>query len=176
MRFTNPVKSVAALDLSQGNVVADFGSGSGVLSIQIAHRIGTTGTVYSIDIQKELVETLHTNALESGLSNIEVIWGNVEEDGGSKLNDEFVDAVVCSNLLFQVEEKDGVLKEAHRILKHGGKLLIVDWVGSFGNLGPTEDMVFNETDARQYAKDAGFNFQKEVPAKEYHYGLVFTKE
>ena len=58
--------------------------------------------------------------------------------------DASVDAVIISDLLFHVEHKNQVLQEAHRILRAGGRILVVDWRESFGGVGPEPDHVISE--------------------------------
>jgi ubiquinone/menaquinone biosynthesis C-methylase UbiE len=131
--------------------------------------------VYAIEVQKDLLENIRRAASSEGLDNIETLWGDVEEIGGSKLGDSTADVVVISNLLFQAEDKSGVIKEASRVLKPGGKLAIIDWSDSYGNLGPTPDMVFDEEDAKKLLSDTDFTSEGGFDAGEHHYGLIYIK-
>lgn len=175
MPFTNPKGTLIRAGLREGNVIADFGSGSGAYSIEAGKLAGNSGKVYSIDIQKDLLSHVNNNAREAGLSNVETIWGDVEVEGGTSLREDMIDCVIISNLLFQTEDKEELLKEARRILKPGGKLLLVDWKESFGNMGPTKEMVIDEHSARNLFINNGFTERETFNAGDHHYGIIFEK-
>lgn len=173
--FTDPTKNVEQFTLKLGSSVADLGSGSGHHSLALAGAIGEKGKVYAVDIQKDLLTKLKSEANQRGFFNIEVVWGDVEKIGGSRIKAEFLDAVLISNLLFQVEQKEVLIKEACRILKRNGRLLLIDWTDSFGGLGPSGVAVVSKEKARELFLQNGFAFDHEIQAGEHHYGLIFRK-
>lgn len=173
--FSDPEKNIAQFFLKDGMIVADFGAGTGAYAVAAAKRVGERGRVYAIDVQKELLPSVKTAAAKAGLSNIEILWGDIEELYGTKMADKSADAAIISNVLFQSGNKSGLLNEAGRILKGGGMLLLVDWVDSFGGLGPHSDHVIKKNDARRMLEDAGFAYERDIDAGEHHYGMVFRK-
>lgn len=173
--FTNPDANVTELGVFEGMMVADLGSGAGAYIEPLARRAGETGRVYAVEVQKEFFTNIKDLASTHGLKNVETIWGDIERLGGTKLKDESIDAAVLSNVLFQAEDKAGLLAEIKRILKKGGKLLLVDWQESFGGLGPSRDMVVSASAARTLCEQAGFSVKKEFNAGEHHYGFVLVK-
>ncbi|HDQ16767.1 MAG TPA: methyltransferase domain-containing protein [Candidatus Vogelbacteria bacterium] len=176
MNISEIKKHLEKLNLVPGERVADFGAGSGIYTIEAARQIGHKGKVYAIEIQKELLEKIKQLASQESLDNIEYFWGDLEENGGSKLGDSSVDAVILANIIFQVEKKDILLQEAYRVLKPLGRLLIIDWSGSYSNLGPPEEYVVKEEEANQLAAQAGLHQEDNFRAGDYHYGLIFTKQ
>ena len=176
MAFSDPRKNVGELELREGVRVADFGAGSGHYVNVLAKVVGESGRVYAIDIQKDLLRRIKNLSSNEHAGNIEVIWGDIEESGGSKLAEESMDAVVISNLLFQVEHRRAVVDEAKRVLKRGGKVLLVDWADSFGGLGPRSGDVVKSESARALFGEAGFSLERELAdAGEHHYGFIFKK-
>lgn len=175
MNFSDPAKNIAYLGLREGMHVADFGSGSGAYSLAASARVGSSGRVVAIDVQKDLLERLDRQARESGARNLEVLWGDIDEPGGSKLAAQSEDAVVIGNVLFQSEHKNVLIEEAKRVLKPGGGVLVVDWADSFGGLGPQQSAVVTKDAAKQFFTGKGFVFETEFPAGEHHYGLIFRK-
>lgn len=155
--------------------VADFGAGSGAYALAAARAVGPDGKVYAIDVKKEVLARLKKEATERRLYNVEVLRGDVGKLGGSGLRDGAVDAVIISNILFQIEDKQVFAREVGRVLKKGGKVLIVDWSQSFGGIGPEAGAVFREDAARELFTGAGFSFERSIDAGAYHYGLVFKK-
>lgn len=175
MSFSDPQKNIAQFGLEEGMTVADFGAGSGAYALAAARRVGSSGKVYAIDIQRELLSKIKHAAQDAGLANIEVLWGDIDEPNGAELPDESVDAIILSNILFQLEKKDAALREAWRLLKKGGRALVVDWNESYGGLGPVEKSVVTKEAARELFSAAGFREEKVIDAGGYHYGVIFKK-
>lgn len=175
MDFSDPKKNVEQLHLREGMSVADFGAGSGAYSIAAAQTVGDSGKVYAIEVQKDLLQKLKNEATNGGFHNIEALWGDIEVLHGTKIRDHAVDAVIISNVLFQAEDKRGVLNEAKRILRPGGSLLVIDWVDSFGGLGPHPDEVMTQAAAKKLCTEALFAYEKDIEAGGHHYGMIFKK-
>jgi len=176
MAFVNPQESVARLGLREGMVVADFGTGTGAYALACGSRVGTSGKVYAIDINKDLFPPLREKAQNEGIYNIEAIWGDVEEEGGTGLMTGLCDAVIISNILFQAEYKDVLTGEVNRVLKHGGRAFVVDWTDSHGHLGPTPEMVFNKDMAHELFSRHGFREITNFETGDHHYAIIFEKE
>lgn len=174
MSFAKPEENIKPLGLSAGKHVADIGAGTGHYAFAAARIVGAEGRVYAIDVQKDLLDRVHQEAEQKGLRNVHVIWGDAETVGGTKLKVDAVDAVIASNILFQVESKSGFVHEVKRILKKGGKVLVVDWSESFAGLGPNPQHVVSENIARELFENNGFALEKTFDAGAHHYGLVFT--
>ena len=173
--FLNPLHNVEQFGIMEGMHVADFGAGSGFYTIACAKKVGDAGKVYAVDIQKELLLKIKDEARKQNLDNVEIIWGDLDKEGGSKLSSASIDAVIISNVLFQAEDKASFAKEADRVLKPKGRILLVDWLNSFGNLGPTSEMIFSKEEARKIFEENGFSFDREIDAGAHHYGMVFKK-
>lgn len=175
MSFIDPKNNINQFELSRGMRVADLGAGSGFYTIEAAKIVGSDGRVYAVDVQKELLDRIKISAHNEQLFNVEVIWGDIEKIGGTKLADSSIDAVVVSNILFQIEDKDNFLTEIRRILKPNGRILIVDWTSSFGGIGPAPEVVFTEEKAKELFERNRFSFVKNISAGDNHYGIIFRK-
>ena len=98
--------------------------------------------------------------------------GNAEKLGGTKIGDNIVDAVIASNILFQVVDKEKFILEIKRILKPQGKVLLIDW--SESSIMKTTNIV-PKTKARSMFEQKGFVFEREINAGEHHYGMILVK-
>lgn len=175
MSFANPEKNITHVGLSAGMSVADIGAGTGHYTLLAASLVGREGEVYAVDIQKDLLDRLASDVQEKGLRNVHVLWGDAENVGGTKIRQDAVDVVIVSNVLFQTESKSSFVHEIHRILKKGGKLLLIDWSESFAGLGPAPQQVVSEDIARNLFEKNGFELLKDFEAGAHHYGMVFRK-
>jgi ubiquinone/menaquinone biosynthesis C-methylase UbiE len=172
--FSDPQNNVLQFGLREGMRVGDLGSGIGHYALAVAPIIGGEGKVYAIDIQEDILSRVKDAARERNLYNVETIWGNFEKIGGTTLRDHTLDAIILSNVLFQLEHKEGALAEIKRILKPGGKLLVVDWAGAYGGMGPAPEHVVSESDAEELFITGGFHKTKDFRAGPHHYSIVFT--
>ncbi len=176
MTFSDPEKNLKQFGLSGAHNVADLGAGSGFFTFAAAKMLhGGLGKVYACEVLPEMVETVRADAVRHKLTNVEVLWANVEAKGGTKLADESMDAVIASNILFQVEDKNAFCKEAARILKPKGRLLLIDWTESFGHMGPHPDEVVSKEKALKLFERAGLTPSGAIDAGAHHYGIILKK-
>lgn len=173
--FLNPQSIVAQFGIIPGMQVADIGAGSGAYSILLAKAVGDSGRVFAVDVQQNLLTRLKSIAEAEHLHNMEIIWGDGEKIGGTKLKDDFLDVAVVSNVLFQAENKAGLVSEVKRILKKGGRVFVIDWSESFDNLGPTANMIVAPATAKEMFKKAGFEIADNFLAGAHHYGFTARK-
>lgn len=173
--FLNPDSIISSLNIKPGYKVADFGSGSGYFALLIGAIIGSDGLVTAIDVLQGKLDTLKSAAQARGLFNISYIRGDLEVFGSSKLNDSSQDMALLTNILFQSQKKLDILKEAHRVLKIGGELVVVDWdpTSMFGS--KEAGWKFSKEECKQLASGIGFNFDREITATNDHWGLIFKK-
>ena len=174
MAFSDPTHNIEQFRIQYGMRVADFGAGSGFYSLAASRAVGPHGHVYAVDVQKDLLTKLKNDAMKAGLANVEVVWGDIEHLGGSKIREGSIDAVIMSNVLFQMPDKATPALEAKRILKpHTGKVLVVDWRDTGSGMGPQAEHLFSQDKAREVFEKAGFTFDSSIAAGDHHYGLVF---
>ena len=173
--FSEPQKNIAELGIEHGMKVVDLGAGSGFYTIEAAKKVGPSGRVYAVDVQQDLLNKIKNSGSMAGMHNIEVIWGNIEKLGGTKLREAIADRVILSNTLFQIAEadRDNLALEVKRILKIGGKLLVVDW-NSGSPLSPKT--LIPKMLAEGIFQKIGFKIDKSFDAGDHHYGIIFKKQ
>lgn len=174
MHFADPTANVLQMGLREGMKVADLGAGSGHYALAAANIVGKSGRVYAVDVQEDVLKHIRDKAVDKELSNIETVWGDIEKQGGTKLKDHTIDAAILSNVLFQLEDRDATISEVKRILIPNGKLMIVDWAGAYGGLGPAGEAIVPEPDAEAMFIKAGFHKVKDFRGGPHHYSLLFT--
>lgn len=175
--FSDPKKIIESLPIDAHYHVADFGAGSGAYTKALVESLSSnrSGRVYAIDVQKELLESLHGDLPEQKHEVVHTVWSDLESDKGSQLRDDSIDMVCIANMLFQTDDPAAVIHEAYRVLKPEALCLIVDWSDSFGNIGPKESEIMNTDQVKEMAQKKGFEFVKNIDAGEHHFGLIFKK-
>lgn len=174
-RFVQPSVVTSHFHLREGDVVADYGAGSGFYTEALSQAVGHSGKVFACEIQKELVERIGDLVRSRGLSNVDVKWCDIEDPAGVPIADGQLDVAVLINTFFQFENKATGLQEIMRTLRPGGKFILIDWSDSFGGVGPHPNDVVIEDSARAYAESAGFVYERSFDAGDHHYGLAFRK-
>jgi ubiquinone/menaquinone biosynthesis C-methylase UbiE len=172
--FSSPHEIVLQLGLREGMKVGDFGAGTGHYARTAAAVVGPTGRVYAIDVQEDVLKHLKLNTHEHYQDIISTVWGDIEKPGGTHLRDASLDAVIIANTLFQIENRAGLLGEIKRVLVPGGKLMLVDWAGSYGGMGPSPERVVTEHEAEDFFIGNGFHKVKSFRAGPHHYGILFS--
>jgi ubiquinone/menaquinone biosynthesis C-methylase UbiE len=168
--FLNPNEVLNQLEIKEGMIAADFGSGSGGWAIPLAKRL-KSGKVYAIDVQEEMLSALRGKAEIENIFNIETKRTDVAK--GTEIRANSLDLVLLTNILFQNENKEKILSEATRVLSPGGQILAVDWLERAA-MGPTGGRVSAE-EVKRIAKEIGLKVQKEFNASAFHWGLIFSK-
>ncbi len=155
--------------------MADLCCGSGFFARAAARAVGQDGVVWAVDPNPGMLPRLKNLAMGEGLHNIEVVRGTLEKPGGTKLPDATMDVAILANALFSIENKDAAAAEAYRVLRKAGRLVLVDWTGSHGGLGPHADHVVTRAHAQKIFEAAWFAQAEDIPAGAYHWGLILRK-
>jgi len=166
---------VAQMGVVPGNSAADLGCGSGYITIVLARAVGKDGIVSAVDVMVEPLESLRAKAEEGGYKNIREIRADLEVLGSTKIPDASQDFSVLANILFQSQKKDAIIAEAIRILKPGGRLVIVDWKKGVKGFGPPDELRTDEQALTTMATTAGVRFERTIDAGIYYIGLMFIK-
>ncbi|GBE17069.1 hypothetical protein BMS3Abin15_00905 [bacterium BMS3Abin15] len=173
-KFINPDAIISKISISKDSIVADFGCGSGYFSIPIARAI-EEGKLYSLDVLPQALESVESQAKIGGISNIVTKRVNLEKEKGSGLEEGSIDWVILKDMLFQNKNKEVVLKEAHRILKPGGKILVIEWGDRNLSVGPDKGIRISSEELEKFVEGQRFRIEEKVDAGDFHYGLIATK-
>ena len=173
-QFLKPDELLSSVGVSPEAVIADFGCGNGYYSVAAGILVGAKAQVFALDLMEDALSQTASLAKLTGLHNIITKLCNLETIRGSSLADTSCDLIILASILHQVENKENLLREAYRILKTGGKVLVVEWekVASFG---PEHKIRVMKEEVKKLAEKLGFRPEKELPAGSFHYALLFKK-
>ncbi len=173
--FSDPTENIEYLDLEPGMKVVDVGAGSGHHAILIARALGESGTVYALEVQKDLLARLKSEATSEHLTNLEVVWTDIEKLEGSHIRSGTIDRVFASNVLYQIYDKQSAINEMHRMLRVGGLIVVVDWAEASSMVSHFRDQIIPKSEVERLLGNRGFDKVREWNPGNHHYGIVFKK-
>lgn len=157
--------------------VANLGCGvSGHFVYPVADRVGVKkGKVFAVDILRTVLERVARRAKQDNYTNVETVWSNLELFGATKIEAGSLDVELLINVLYQSHRRAEILREAIRMLKKDGRLLVVEWKSTATPLGPPVEERVKKDLLEEAGKKLGLKPEEEFEAGPYHYGLVFVK-
>lgn len=160
-----------------GMRVADMGAGrEGTFVFTAARMVTVTGHVYALDVVKEVLGALEASAQSQGLDNVTTVWTDLELYGATaQVADGSLDLGILSDTLFQSPEKEDMMRECLRMVKSGGKMLIVEWKPAETAIGPPAQQRVNPDEVRRLAQQLQLQVVDEFEAGEYHWGMILQK-
>lgn len=162
--------------IGDGNIVADLGCGAtGYFVFMAARLVGKRGKVYAVDIQKTILETVARRVKVEQLSNIEIVWSNLEIFNATKIEPASLDVGLLINTLYQSRKRAEIMRESIRLIKKDGRLVVVEWENTSLPFGPPAAERVNEQNLTAAAPKLGLALTEEFTAGPCHYGLVFSK-
>jgi ubiquinone/menaquinone biosynthesis C-methylase UbiE len=173
----DPAKILKEAGLTAGQVYADFGCGTlGHFVLPASEVVGPEGRVFALDILQSALVSVRERARAARILNLETVWGDLKHKQGTRgIADASVDLVSFVNLTGLLLKDAMVIANTRRVLKTGGRLLLVDWRPE---IEMSKFMTAYTTDSellKTALEKNGFNLIKFFSAGPNHFGLLFQK-
>lgn len=119
-----PDEVIAAMELEEGDVVADIGCGTGYFARRIAKVVGDTGKVYGVDIQPEMIEFLKDLCEKEGVENVIPV---LSEETDPLLEKGSIDWMILADVYHEFQQPEPMLAKMHEALKDDGKICLLEY-------------------------------------------------
>ncbi len=154
--------------IEAGTVCVDLGSGTGVFALPMAQIVGEAGAVYAVDNSRDMLDYLVSASPGPQLKMVEA---EVSDTG---LPAGIADFCLAAFILHELPDPSVALKEAHRLLTPGGKIVIVEWrIDS--RIGPPADVKISPERARELLRTSGFDPAEDRNWSINHYVILGRK-
>jgi len=168
--FQKPHEVLAALDLKEGEVIADIGAGSGYFTFRFSRHVGETGRVYAVDISPDMIIHMNRKIRELGTKNVITILAPPDDPLLPSLP---VDRLFFCDTWHHIENQTQYLKLLKRILKPSGQLIMIDFHKKELPVGPPVEMKIAREDLISQMESANLQLAKEFTFLPYQYFLLF---
>lgn len=154
LRWLPPDEILGALQVRPGDVVADIGVGTGYFALPLARTVDTSGKVFAVDAQHEMLSLLRQKLDTASLPNVEPVHAEAHR---TNLPAGSCALVLLANIWHEFDDRKAVLREAMRILRPGGRIAILDWRTDVEPVaGPPLNHRIAAADAQNELRQAGF--------------------
>lgn len=171
--FFDPAHILDRLGCDRPGNVVEFGCGYGLFTVEAARR--SSGTVYALDIEPEMLAATNALARQAGMVNVQPMERDFVADG-TGLPSQSCDYAMVFNLL-HIDDPVALLREAFRVVMPGSKLGIIHWnVDPTTPRGPSMGIRPTPEQCRRWAEEAGFRFVcEELRVATWHWGLLMQR-
>ncbi|PYZ92350.1 SAM-dependent methyltransferase [Salipaludibacillus keqinensis] len=156
------------LEFSENANLMDLGAGNGYFTLPLAEL--TSGDVYAVDIEPEMLGLLGVRAQEKNADNIGLIEADLED---IPLGDHTVDASVAAFVIHEVEDRVKAFREINRIMKPSSQGVIIEWAQVKGESGPPLHERLNPNTLIQEMKNTGLNLVERIDNNDVY--MIFFK-
>lgn len=170
--WNNPVEIVAAVQIPAGARVAEIGCGTGWFTYEIEKAVRPRGMVYALDKLPTMLQILETKRRQyERILTLPCGENEFELDSGE------VDVVFHANVLHETQQPEIHLREAHRVLKNGGRMIVIEWnwADEESQPGPPNTIRLEPATTQKLLEDAGFEVTEIGEAGPYHYVVQGVK-
>ncbi|HEX8464515.1 MAG TPA: class I SAM-dependent methyltransferase [Abditibacterium sp.] len=172
LSWNNPTEIVAAVGIPAGARVAEIGCGTGWFTLELERAVRPRGMVYALDKLSTMLQILETKRRHyERILTLPCGENEFELDSGE------VDIVFHANVLHETQEPEKHLREAYRVLKNGGRMIVIEWAWADeeSQPGPPNTSRLEPDTTRKLLESAGFEVGEVGDVGPYHYVVQAVK-
>ena len=173
-----PAELLEALKITEGDIVADIGTGVGFMLPYLVDAVGPGGTVWAEDIQDDFLSQVKEKIKANGWSNVKTVKGaqkDVNLPAGS------LDLAFILDVYHHLNYPEETMTTVHKAVKPGGRLIVIDFYRSREHPRMSKERRLNHIrlDRDGFASEieaVGFRLERHFDHLPHQYALVFRKD
>ena len=164
-----------SLNLKPGEIVADIGAGSGVISLRMAELLLPEGKVLAVDVQDEMLDRLKTNCEKFGVTNVEPVKSTQKSTG---LNPASIDMAIMVDVYHEFEFPYEMMTDIAQAVKPGGRVVLVEYRKEDPTVPIKEVHKMSQVQAKKEVEqpEFGLMWTETIHVLPRQHILVFTKQ
>lgn len=167
--WQKPEAVLKALNLQEGQVIADIGAGSGYFTLRLARAVGEKGRVFAVDVEEDMVAYLQQRLTKENVTNVHAMKVPPHDP---LLIDGSLDVAFVCDVYHHIEERNGYLRKLRKALKPDGRVVIVDFYQKETPIGPPMSMRLSEETVQKELLAAGLKVTEKLTFLPYQYILI----
>lgn len=172
LKILPPREILLLTGLKPGQVMVDVGAGTGFFTFPAASIVGMEGGIIATDISEDMLAMIRSRMNDENRDIIRTIHPDL--NGSDEFNNT-VDYLLMSTVLHETENPLKMLKDQYRVIKPGGRSVIVEWIKKPADKGPPVEDRIALDDLSAMMREAGFSRVDEILFNEWFYILVGEK-
>jgi ubiquinone/menaquinone biosynthesis C-methylase UbiE len=145
---------------STSKSLIDYGSGTGLVSLELSDLVDS---ILLVDSSEQMLEVAKTKISKKGLPNADILYSDFTQETPELK----ADIIIMSLVLLHIPDTKKILQELFNILNDGGKLLIIDFDKNEKISHPKVHNGFSHDELKQILSDVGFD---SIDIKTFYYG------
>jgi arsenite methyltransferase len=168
--YQKPHEVITALNLKEGEVIADIGAGSGYFTFRLAHHVGDPGRVYAVDVSPDMIVHLNRRIRDLKLTNVVTILSAPDDP---LLMDASIDRFFICDTWHHLGDRPRYLALMKKMLKPGGQVVMIEFKKAQTPVGPPMEMRIDRDDLVKEMETNGLHLEAEHTFLPHQYFLVF---
>jgi ubiquinone/menaquinone biosynthesis C-methylase UbiE len=168
-----PAEVIAALGLKNGEKIADIGAGSGYFAFRFARQVGSSGRVYAVDIDPDMILHMNKRVRDLKLTNVVTVLSAPDDP---LLAENSIDRFFVCNTWHYLKNPPKYMGLIKRMLKPGGQLIIVDYKMKAAPAGLPPEMKVPKREVMNQLETNGYKLIREHDFLPQQYFLVFSPQ
>lgn len=167
-----PEEVIRLIPIDQGMKLADIGCAIGYFTFPLAKALGESGTVFGLDISEEMLleaRKRYEKLIDTKIASVEFL---ISEENKLPFLPNTLDVAFVANVLHETEDKFEFLSEVARVLRPGGRLIIVEWAKEVMEMGPPVNKRLSLDEVIGYLKSSGFELVLHQEVGKGHYMII----
>ena len=161
------------LALKPGMAVADVGAGTGYYARRMVPLVGSSGTVYAVDVQPEMIKMLGDLAKKANLPNIRPVLCAVDN---VKLPDASIDLAIMVDVYHELEFPYEMMESVVGALKPGGRVVYVEYRAEDPKVPIKALHKMSEAQVRKEAAAHALVYERTANTLPWQHVVIFRKK